>query len=47
MTHQAELSLTWFNLTVKAPMPKAKISVSDVTVMATPACFIVSPIDQR
>ena len=31
-------------LTVTAPMPNAKTSVMEVTVMATPACFIVSPI---
>ena len=27
-----------------APIPKANTSVNDVTVMATPACFIVKPI---
>ena len=31
-------------LTVMAPIPKANTSVNDVTVMATPACFIVKPI---
>ena len=29
------------SLTVNAPTPKAKTSVSEVTVMATPACLMV------
>ena len=33
-----------FSPTVVAPMAKTMTSVSDVTVMATPACLIASPI---
>ena len=38
------LFLNGFFLTVVDPMRKAAVSVSDVTVMDTPACFIVSAI---
>ena len=44
MKFMKERKSSSYLLTVTAPMPNAKTSVMEVTVMATPACFIVSPI---